>query len=287
MAAAALVAGEEDVRQGREGALVGLLVEDVERGSTQMAGFQQVIECRLVEYLTAAGIEDVGTLAHGRHALARHDVFGLTRVRQMDGDGERAGDQLVEADIGYAMRRCPRVILADVMSQHLHAEGLGDHCHLFADAAATEDAEGLALPQDAGVAGPLALPQRLMAFDQAPRQRDQQAEHLLDDRARRRIGGERHRDAMVTAEAPIEAIQADPDAGDVLETRQPGLDRPSRQGLGSSQQHIDVTQQVRGFLGRVLAGMWREPHREAVGGEQVRRIGAGEAVRPARHLGDK
>jgi hypothetical protein len=91
----AVEAEERVVRRGR------LLLEDVERRATDVAGGDRVGERALVHEPTAGAVHEQHPLLHPRDRRSVHDVPRLIRQRDVERDHVRLAPELVEIDLRH------------------------------------------------------------------------------------------------------------------------------------------------------------------------------------------
>ena len=204
----------------------GLVLEHVEAGAGDAAFGERADERGLVDQCAARGIDEKGARLHQRE-LARPDQMpGFLAQRRMDRDEVRVSENLVEPDIGHAertlvgFRHPPRAPV-----QHLHGKAFGAPRHGAADAAAAAD-QAQHLAADAGAreqrglrAGKPALPDQPVALDQAPGNRQHEAEgdvggRLADDR-----GNDGHQYAPGGRLGDRNVVRRDRHRGDHAQTR--------------------------------------------------------------------
>jgi hypothetical protein len=95
---------------------------------------------------------------------------------------------------------------------------------------------------------------------------------LFDHTTRGGIWGVGYRHTVAHAEADIQTIQANANAGNMFEAWQTSGDHLSRQRLGAGQQNVNVAEQRGGFGGCVFAPMRRQAKGKATTLQHVKRI---------------
>ena len=160
-----LVGGGAEVRRGDdvlelEERRVGarLLGEHVEAGGRDLPGLQGVVQRLLVDDATAGRVDDdAGAgLALGE-LLGADQADRLRRLGQVHGDEVRLRHQLVETHHPHPHLRGAPGLHVRVVGDHVHAEGGQPLRDEHADAAEPDDADGLLVQLDAGVAAALPL----------------------------------------------------------------------------------------------------------------------------------
>ena len=225
----AQVRGDDDVRQAEQpvrGAALGrrLAREDVEARAGDDAGREGFVQRVLVDEPAAGDIDDVGGRLH-RGQLRGADHPGRLRgLRHVHRDEVALAQHLVEGEQLHLQLLRAGGGDVGVVADDAHAEGaqaLGDEA---ADAAETEDADGLLeqLGTRVGAALPRAAGERRVRGGDVPREAQDVADGELggrDDIRGRRVDDH---DARGGRRLDVDVVEADARARDDLELRRGG-----------------------------------------------------------------
>ena len=200
--------------------------EHVEAGAGDRACRERLVERVLVDEPAAGDVDDEGRRLHARELLGADHAGRLGRLRHVDRDEVAALEQLVEGHQLHAELLGPRGRDVRVVGDDLGAERLqagGDEC---ADAAESDDADGLLVELDAGVVRPLPLPlceRRVRGGDVTGEAQDVPDGELggRDDVRGRCV---HDHDARRRGGLDVDVVEADARARDDLEVRR-GRDR--------------------------------------------------------------
>ena len=138
----------------------GSLREDVEAGAGDLAGRERGVQGLLVDESAAGDVDDVRRRLHHRELLGADHAGRLGRLRHVDRDEVALLEQLVEGQ-----QLDPELLRAGagdvgVVRDDAHVEGLQTSGDERADAAETDDADGLLEQLGAGVGAALPLARR-------------------------------------------------------------------------------------------------------------------------------
>ncbi len=122
-----------------------LLRIGVQRRARDAALLQQLQQGRLVDQRAARGVDQVAGRLHPREIIAAHKAPGAGGEHRVDGDDIRGGEQFFLGGIGDPGRIAGLPGQVGAPRLHVHTERLGDHRHLVAELAETNDAERFAL----------------------------------------------------------------------------------------------------------------------------------------------
>ena len=211
----AQVRGDDDVGQLEQRAgVVGSVTKTSIPAPPTWPDAHRVGQRLLVDQPTAGGVHDDHARLGLLQRLGVDQALGLRRLRQVDGDGVGAGQQLVQGDELDAQLRGARGRDVGVVGDQRGVEGgeaLGEQ---LADLAEADHTDGLALELDAGerAALPLAAAQALVGGRDPAGDRQQQRDGVLGGRDD--VGGRRvdHQHAALGGGGHLDVVQADPGA---------------------------------------------------------------------------
>jgi hypothetical protein len=249
--------------------------EGVEAGAGDAAVLERGSQGVLVDERAARGVDqERGRLHRGEEArpdepaglvgqwrVQRHDVRPLRQLLEAGRLGAGGADRLVGDH--------------RVMCNHVHADpgrALGDRAPDRAEADDSEDLAGDAAHRACARARPVAGPHRAVVEMHAPRQAEQQREHVLGDLLGAEARRVRDDDATAGGLLDLDVVQADPVARDDSQLRRRVEQRGADLG-GADEQRVgagDVAQQ-RLLVPAGRAHDIRAERREHLGLDLVRR----------------
>ena len=211
---------DDDVLQTEQLTVVRLGREDIERRAGDLAGADRRGQRRLVDELTAGGVDDANAVSHLLQHVAADEAARLVGQRQMKRDevgGLEDGLRrlrVVDAELAEAIGRHERVV-----ADHVHAEAEGATCHLPADPAEAEHAERLVGKLDPAPARafPAAFLQRRVSLRDVPGERHQEADRVLGGGDDGRVGSVRDDDATAGSRPNVDVVDPDARAPDHLQ----------------------------------------------------------------------
>src|SRR5579875_558742 len=210
--------------------------EGVESGTSEPTARECVRERVLVDESTARAVHDDGPLAQLSDAFGAQQVRARRRVRDVEGDDVRGGEQLVEADEAQAeapLRGARGAAQVGVEEEDLEgAKALRD---LGTDVAETDEPDRLGpqLPLEGAclLLEPLAGAHHAVRAGEAPERREDEHDDVLGDGGRVHAGETRDRDAPLPAALEIHLVDADAELLDEAEARRRLEDRAGHGGL--------------------------------------------------------
>ncbi len=227
-------------KSGRVGARLG--GEDVEPGGGDATLLERGVQSGLVDDAAAGGVDEHQRRLDLVQLLGADQAGGLGRLRQVDRHEVGLGEQRVEVDESDAHLGGAAGLHVRVVGDHLHAEGAEPLRDEDADPTEADDADGLLVQLDAGVARPLPLAvlERGVRGRDVPRGREHQRDGELgggDD-----VGGRCVHDhhAGHGRGAHVDVVEADAGAGDHLEPARGGERLGVHLGGGADQDRVHV-----------------------------------------------
>ena len=229
-----------------------LVLEDVEGGAGDLAGFDEARQRVLVDHLAAAGIHDVGVARQELEPARGEQVIGRRRVRAVDRDDVHARQHLVEAlpigglELGLDVGVDP----APVVIVDRQAEAARAPRHRLADAAHADDAQALAPDALAehgsrAPASPRPRAHQALALAQPARQGEEHGHGHVGGVLGEDAGGVGDRDAALARGLEVDVIDPGAEGGDQLQLR-PGLGQAGGVDAVGHGRHQDVA-----FLARL------------------------------------
>ena len=236
--------GEDHVVEAAEHRLervalrLGLDREHVERGAGDVAGLDVLAERHVVDDHAAGRVDEQRARLH-RRELVRPEEPGVPGPAvDVQRDHVGLGEQRVEG--GHPAGVAVREPVGGVVEDHPEAERLGDVRELGADVAVAHDAERAAadLVAALGRLVPDALVHPLGLLRQPARQRDDLADHQLDDAAGVGVRRVEDRDAPLRSPGQVYLVGADAEAAD--RDQVPGrVEHPRRDvGVGADPEQL-------------------------------------------------
>jgi hypothetical protein len=239
--------------------------EDVEAGSGEVAGLQQLGERDFVDDAATAGVEQHGAPLHQGEALAVQESARLAGERQVDRHDVGRRQEVVErqADpVGYA-----------AMVDHVRAHRLDDRAEAAGDVAVADEADRLAgdlaeLLWVRRIGPPGARTRRAVEGRDPAEDREEQAQRHLGDGGCVDAGKVGDGDAALAGGVDVDRVHADAELLDQRQLRRP-VHALGRDGFEHVEQRLGVGQ--RGEECCVVT-LGRPRHVDAVG-RQRRELG--------------
>ena len=116
----------------------GLVGVHVQTGGADLAGLQSGQQRILVHVAAPGGVDDHHAVLHLGNALGV-DERAAVHSGGVDGDEVGLGQQLIHLHIGDVQLLGNHGDLIDIEGDDLHADGLGHHAQVLADAAEAHD----------------------------------------------------------------------------------------------------------------------------------------------------
>ena len=242
------VGSEHDVGSGTKLAVLGegLGLENIEAGGADLAALKGGNEGLLVDDAAAGAIDDADALLALREGGLVDHVVGLVGQRHVDRDvvgGSQKGVERYGLHLhgGGASGR-----EIGIVSEDLHAEGLGALGDLAADTAEADDAD--VLPEQLDAAERLAIPVAGLHGCRALRDRTGAAEDVgkgeLGGRDRVATRGIHDDDAALGGGINIHVVHADAGAADDFQQRRGGENVAADLGLRADGDRVNIFDQL-------------------------------------------
>ena len=166
------------------------------------------------------------------------------------------GQQLIHLHIGDAQLLLDAGDVEDIERDNVHADGLGHHAQLLADAAEAHDTQGLALQLDALAVGlllPLVLTHGVAGDGDVAGAGEHMAHSQLRHRLGGGLGGVLYVDAVGLGVVHVDVVHAHAAADDQLQLAALGLVDVvgADLGLGTDHHHVEITQRLAQLIGLI------------------------------------
>ena len=233
----------------------GLVGVHVQTGGADLAGLQSGQQGGLVHVGAAGGVDDHHAILHLGDVLGR-DQSAAVHSGSVDGDEVGLGQQLIHLHIGDAQLLGDHGHLIDIKGDDLHADGLGHHAQVLADAAEAHDAQGLALQLDAlaiGLLLPLALAHGVTGDGQIPGAGKHMTHGQLGHGLGGSAGGVLHGDAVLLGILHVDVVHTHAAADDHLQLAALGSVNVllADLGLGADHGHVEIPQGLAQLIGLI------------------------------------
>ena len=233
----------------------GLIGVHVQTGGADLAGLQSGQQGGLVHVGTAGGVDDHHAILHLGDVLGG-DQSAAVHSGSVDRDEVGLGQQLIHLHIGDVQLLGDHGHLIDIKGDDLHADGLGHHAQVLADAAEAHDAQGLALQLDAlaiGLLLPLALAHGVTGDGQIPGAGEHMAHGQLCHRLGGGAGGILHVDAVGLGIVHVDVVHTHAAADDQLQLAALGRINVllADLGLGADHGHVKPAQGLAQLIGLI------------------------------------
>ena len=233
----------------------GLVGVHVQTGGADLAGLQSGQQGGLVHVGAAGGVDDHHAILHLGDVLGR-DQSAAVHSGSVDGDEVGLGQQLIHLHIGDAQLLGDHGHLIDIKGDDLHADGLGHHAQVLADAAEAHDAQGLALQLDAlaiGLLLPLALAHGVTGDGQIPGAGKHMTHGQLGHGLGGSAGGVLHGDAVLLGILHVDVVHTHAAADDHLQLAALGSVNVllADLGLGADHGHVEIPQSRAQLIGLI------------------------------------
>ena len=174
----------------------------------------------------------------------------------MDRDEIGLGQQLVHLHIGDAQLLLDAGDVEDIERDNVHADGLGHHAQMLADAAEAHDTQGLALQLDAlaiGLLLPLVVAHGVTGVGNVAGAGEHVTHGQLGHGLRGSLGGVLHGDAVGLGVLHVDVVHAHAAADDQLQIAALGLVNVvgANLGLGADDHHVEITQGLAQLIGLI------------------------------------
>ena len=233
----------------------GLIGVHVQTGGADLAGLQSGQQGGLVHVGTAGGVDDHHAILH------LGDVLGGDQSAAVHSGGVHGykvghGQQLIHLHIGDAQLLLDAGDVEDVERHDFHADGLGHHAQVLADAAEAHDAQGLALQLDAlaiGLLLPLALAHGVTGDGQIPGAGKHMTHGQLGHGLGGSAGGVLHGDAVLLGILHVDVVHTHAAADDHLQLAALGSVNVllADLGLGADHGHVEIPQSRAQLIGLI------------------------------------
>ena len=214
------VGGEDDVVELEEGGVFeGLVVEDVERGSGDVAGFEGVGEGFLDDEFAACAVDDADALLHDGEGVGIDEALGLRGEADVEGEVVGRLEDFIDGDEGDVVLASDDWGDEGIVADDFHAEAAGAAGDFEADAAEADDAEGLAAEFGAleGFFFPLAGVHGGVGGGDRAGERDHEADGEFGDGDGVGAGGVHDDDAAMGGGVDVDVVDAYAGAADDAE----------------------------------------------------------------------
>ena len=233
----------------------GLVGVHVQTGGADLAGLQSGQQRILVHVAAPGGVDDHHAVLHLGNALGV-DERAAVHSGGVDGDEVGLGQQLIHLHIGDAQLLLDAGDVEDVERYDLHADGLGHHAQVLADAAEAHDAQGLALQLNAlaiGLLLPLALAHGVTGDGQIPGAGEHMAHGQFCHRLGGGAGGILHVDAVCLGIVHVDVVHTHAAADDQLQLAALGRINVllADLGLGADHGHVKPAQGLAQLIGLI------------------------------------
>ena len=233
----------------------GLVGVHVQTGGPDLAGLQSGQQGGLVHVGAAGGVDDHHAILHLGDVLGG-DQSAAVHSGSVDGDEVGLGQQLIHLHIGDAQLLGDHGHLIDIKGDDLHADGLGHHAQVLADAAEAHDAQGLALQLDAlaiGLLLPLALAHGVTGYGQIPGAGEHMTHGQLGHGLGGSAGGVLHGDAVGLGIVHVDVVHTHAAADDHLQLAADGRVNVllADLGLGADHSHVEIPQSRAQLIGLI------------------------------------
>ena len=233
----------------------GLVGVHVQTGGADLAGLQSGQQGGLVHVGAAGGVDDHHAILHLGDVLGG-DQSAAVHSGSVDRDEVGLGQQLIHLHIGDVQLLGDHGHLIDIKGDDLHADGLGHHAQVLADAAEAHDAQGLALQLDAlaiGLLLPLALAHGVTGDGQIPGAGEHMAHGQLGHRLGGGAGGILHVDAVGLGIVHVDVVHTHAAADDQLQLAALGRINVllADLGLGADHGHVKPAQGLAQLIGLI------------------------------------
>ena len=233
----------------------GLVGVHVQTGGADLAGLQSGQQGGLVHVGAAGGVDDHHAILHLGDVLGG-DQSAAVHSGSVDRDEVGLGQQLIHLHIGDAQLLGDHGHLIDIKGDDLHADGLGHHAQVLADAAEAHDAQGLALQLDAlaiGLLLPLALAHGVTGDGQIPGAGKHMTHGQLSHGLGGSAGGVLHGDAVLLGILHVDVVHTHAAADDHLQLAALGSVNVllADLGLGADHGHVEIPQSSAQLIGLI------------------------------------
>ena len=233
----------------------GLVGVHVQTGGADLAGLQSGQQGGLVHVGAAGGVDDHHAILHLGDVLGG-DQSAAVHSGSVDGDEVGLGQQLIHLHIGDVQLLGDHGDLIDIEGDDLHADGLGHHAQVLADAAEAHDAQGLALQLDAlaiGLLLPLALAHGVTGDGQIPGAGEHMAHGQLGHGLGGGAGSILHVDAVGLGIVHVDVVHTHAAADDQLQLAALGSVNVllADLGLGADHGHVKPAQGLAQLIGLI------------------------------------
>ena len=233
----------------------GLVGVHVQTGGADLAGLQSGQQGSLVHVGAAGGVDDHHAILHLGDVLGG-DQSAAVHSGSVDRDEVGLGQQLIHLHIGDAQLLGDHGHLIDIKGDDLHADGLGHHAQVLADAAEAHDAQGLALQLDAlaiGLLLPLALAHGVTGDGQIPGAGKHMTHGQLGHGLGGSAGGILHVDAVGLGIVHVDVVHTHAAADDQLQLAALGRINVllADLGLGADHGHVKPAQGLAQLIGLI------------------------------------
>ena len=233
----------------------GLVGVHVQTGGADLAGLQSGQQRILVHVAAPGGVDDHHAVLHLGNALGV-DERAAVHSGGVDGDEVGLGQQLIHLHIGDVQLLGNHGDLIDIEGDDLHADGLGHHAQVLADAAEAHDAQGLALQLNAlaiGLLLPLALAHGVTGDGQIPGAGEHMAHGQFCHRLGGGAGGILHVDAVCLGIVHVDVVHTHAAADDQLQLAALGRINVllADLGLGADHGHVKPAQGLAQLIGLI------------------------------------